>query len=126
MEDLSLETGVKFDCLVPVPLHFYRKNWRGFNQAEEIAKEIGKKMNLESEDLLVRSKMTKQQSLSVGKKDREKNVKGVFKVKEGSSVKGKNILIVDDVFNTGASMKECVQILKRGGAGQVWGLALAH
>ncbi len=128
LKGFSFESGEKFDLLVPVPLHFYRENWRGFNQAEEIALAISGKMKVPVKRVLVRNKRTKQQSLLSNRKEREKNVKGVFEVdKEYKSIlRGKKILLVDDVFTSGADMRECTKVLKRSGATVVWGLAMAH
>ncbi len=128
LKNFRFESGVDFDSLVPVPLHFYRENWRGFNQAEVIASLVGGKMKVMVVNMLKRKRRTKQQSLLSDKKDREKNVKGAFVVKKENSfrVKNKKILLIDDVFTSGADMKECTKVLKRAGAEVVWGLALAH
>ncbi len=128
LKNFRFESGVDFDSLVPVPLHFYRENWRGFNQAEVIASLVGGKMKVRVVNMLKRKRRTKQQSLLSDKKDREKNVKGAFVVKKENSfrVKNKKILLIDDVFTSGADMKECTKVLKRAGAEVVWGLALAH
>jgi len=128
LRNFKFETGEKFDYLVPVPLHYYRENWRGFNQAEEIAKVIGNKMNIDVLDMLKRTRKTKQQSLILDKKLREKNVKGAFEIRRGeaNTLRGKRVLLVDDVFTSGADMKECTKVLKEAGVEMVWGLALAH
>lgn len=128
LKNFQFESGESFDYLVPVPLHFYRENWRGFNQAEEIARVIGKKMKVEVKEVLRRKQKTKQQSLILEREMREKNVKGAFEVRENfkKKLKGKKILLVDDIFTSGADMRECTKMLKRKGAAVVWGLALAH
>jgi len=112
------------DLVVPVPLHWRRLNWRGFNQAEEIAKAIdGQPLRLSK--MLIRTKNTKQQA-RLKLEERKENVKGAFKVVNRDKLKGKRILLMDDVFTTGESMKECCRVLKRAGASQVWGLVLAR
>ncbi|HSV94407.1 MAG TPA: ComF family protein [Spirochaetia bacterium] len=128
LKNFRFETGEKFDYLVPVPLHFYRENWRGFNQAEETALVVGKRMKIRVFDVLVRKRRTKQQSLILDRKEREKNVKGAFEVsrENNKALKGKKVLLVDDVFTSGADMRECTKILKKAGVEIVWGLALAH
>jgi len=128
LKSFRFETGEKFDYLVPVPLHFYRENWRGFNQAEEIALVVGKKMKVEVLNALTRKRKTKQQSLILDRKEREKNVKKAFTIRKeiGKRLKGKKILLVDDVFTSGADMRECTRVLKKAGVEMVWGLALAH
>lgn len=128
LRKFTFETGEKFDYLIPVPLHFYRENWRGFNQAKEIAMVVGKKMRVPVLDGLMRTRKTKQQSLILDKKQREKNVRGAFVVgdDEKKKLKCKKVLLVDDVFTSGADMRECTKVLKKAGVEVVWGLALAH
>lgn len=126
LKKIRFESGENFDCLVPVPLHFYRENWRGFNQAEEIANVIGEKLKIKVSKALIRKRKTKQQSLILDRKEREKNIKGAFETTKGAKLKGKKILLVDDVFTSGADMRECTKVLKKAGAEVVWGLALGH
>lgn len=128
LKGFYFETGESFDFLVPVPLHFYRENWRGYNQATEIAKVVGEKMGIEVFEALRRKRKTKQQSLISDKVAREKNVKDAFEVKDDykKQIGGKKVLLVDDVFTSGADMRECTKMLKRAGVQKVWGLALAH
>lgn len=128
LKDFEFEIGEKFDFLVPIPLHFYRENWRGFNQAEEIAKEFGRQINLPIEKVLKRIRRTKQQALLKTKEEREENIKQAFAVEESwkGKLKGNKILLVDDVFTSGADMRECTRVLKKAGVVVVWGLVLAH
>lgn len=137
-EKLVIETGIKFDYLVPVPLYFYRQNWRGFNQAELIAWELQKKIGGEVVNLLARNKNTKQQALMKSRRERINNTKDAFSVKtqklknsktlnfEDLDLRGKKALLVDDVFTTGSNMKECCKVLKREGVAVVWGFVLGH
>ena len=126
MKDTVFESGVEFDAVVPMPLYFYRENWRGFNQAELVATQIEKGMGIRTEKWLVREKNTKQQSLLMSFGERETNLEGAFGIAEGEEVKGKKVLLVDDVFTSGASMREAARSLKKAGVRMVWGLALAH
>lgn len=128
LKNFKFETGESFDYLVPVPLHFYRENWRGFNQAEIMALVVGQKMGIKVCNAIERVRRTKQQSLILDKKLREKNVKGAFEIqkKMRKGLKGKKVLLVDDVFTSGADMRECTKVLKKAGVEMVWGLALAH
>jgi ComF family protein len=128
LRNFRFETGVAFDYLIPVPLHFYRQNWRGFNQAEEIALVVGRRMKAPILNVLTRSRKTKQQSMISDRKEREKNVKGAFSIRNenGKKLKGKKVLLIDDVFTSGADMRECARVLKKMGVEMVWGLALAH
>lgn len=102
--------------VIPVPLHWMRAWRRGYNQAEVIASEIAKAMNAELRtDLLYRRRRTKTQT----KQDMENkmaNVKGAFALKEKALAKTsgfRHILIVDDVFTTGATLKECHRTLRQ-------------
>lgn len=110
--------------VVPVPLHSKRKKWRGFNQAEILAKSLAKSFKVDFAELLIRVIDTKTQ-VGLKRDERRKNVKGAFALKSGESVKGKNVLLVDDVYTSGATMGECCRVLKRAGAGEVWGMAVA-
>jgi len=131
MRNLTFETGTEFDFLVPMPLFYLRENWRGFNQAEEIAKEVEKKTKIPLVKLLVRKRNTKQQAKIERAEERKKNVKGAFVLSEEAKIQKKRlkesrVLLVDDVFTSGESMKECTRILKRVGVSKVWGLVLAR
>lgn len=107
------------DIVVPIPLHWTRHNWRGFNQAEVVAKLTGLKVV----KALIRSKMTKQQA-KLDKKMRRINIRNAFKI--NGYVKGKRVLLVDDVYTTGESMREAGRVLKKAGVKSVWGLVLAR
>jgi len=128
LKNFKFETGFVFDYLVPVPLHYYRENWRGFNQAEEIAKAIEMALKVPTRKILIRKRKTKQQSLLSNRKEREENIKGAFEVLTGEKpiIRGKKVLLVDDVFTSGADMRECTKVLKKAGVETVWGIALAH
>lgn len=106
----------------PMPLYWRRQNWRGFNQAEIIAKILAKKFNLNLVDCLERIKQTKPQA-DLKRKERLANVKNIFKVKAKPAGA---VLVVDDVWTTGATMEEAIRTLRRAGVKQVWGLTLAR
>jgi len=111
--------------IVEVPLHWRRYNWRGFNQAEIIARILSEMTGfgrLEKE--LVRKKATKVQ-VKLDKEERRKNIRQAFEVK-GDLSGVRRVLIVDDVWTTGATMREAVKALKKAGVSEVWGLTLAR
>jgi ComF family protein len=116
-----------FEALVPVPLFSRRELWRGFNQAELLAGEVGGFLLIPVLNQAVkRIKNTKTQ---VGKnqKARQKNMLDAFAPGlEIAEVKGKKILIVDDVVTTGETIAAVAKILKLAGASEVWGLCLAR
>ncbi len=114
-----------FDLILPVPLHKNRIASRGFNQSEILIRSLsyGRKFSFSS-DILYRERDTKQQ-VTVPFDTRGENVKGAFCVRERNFLKGKNILLIDDVFTTGATAKECSKTLLDGGANRVYLLVLA-
>lgn len=113
--------------LLPIPLHPRRKRWRGFNQAELLGEMIAANLNLPFEpDLLLRIKNTKPQTQLKGDK-RKENIRGAFEISPNILVSQyPNILLFDDVWTTGATLKEAAKVLKRAGAEKVWGLTLAR
>ncbi|MEQ8221502.1 MAG: ComF family protein [Candidatus Eremiobacterota bacterium] len=114
-----------FDLILPVPLHKNRIASRGFNQAEILIRTLSYRMEfISSSDILYRKRDTKQQ-VTIPFDTREKNVKGAFGIRDHNSLKGKNILLVDDVFTTGATAKECSKTLLDSGANRVYLLVLA-
>ena len=112
------------DFAVPVPLHQKRLKERGFNQSEEIFGEWLAKKNLPLKNILIRTKETPK-LYDLGKADREKVLTGVFAAVEQFDLSGKKILIVDDIFTTGTTCKECAKVLKSLGAEKVFVLAFA-
>ncbi len=128
VNDLLAERIWKFNIpqefvLVPIPLHVRRKNWRGFNQAELICQILAKKFGCKTQNLLKRQVETKTQ-VGLTREERKKNIKGAFTL-NSSNVRGKTIILVDDVYTTGATMGEACRLLKQSGARVVWGMAIA-
>lgn len=114
--------------LVPIPLSIKRLRKRGYNQAELLANELGRRFELEVWSLLQRVKETKPQ-YGLKREERIENMKGAFTLTTALSQeergKRKIVILVDDVLTTGSTMSEAAKILKRNGFGQVWGVALA-
>ncbi len=111
------------DLLVPVPLHPRRLRRRGFNQAILLARTFPDlPLGLE---VLVRRRPTLPQ-VKLSPQERQLNVKGAFAVPDPSAVKGKSVLMVDDVFTTGATVKECARALHRAGVARVDVLTVAR
>jgi len=113
--------------LVPVPLHKRRERWRGFNQTELIAKEIGLRLNLEvNNNNLYRTRYTYPQ-VKLTRQQRLKNIVNAFQVKNNFSSDGcKKVILLDDVMTTGATLQECAKVLKESGASKVWAVVLAR
>ncbi|MGV8056474.1 MAG: ComF family protein [Smithellaceae bacterium] len=116
----------EYSLLLPVPLHIKRLRDRGFNQSLLLAKKIGKKYKLPVNfSLLKRCKFTLTQT-GLNKTEREKNIKGSFVVADKKKVHGKNIILIDDVYTTGATVNECAKILLKAGAQKVAVLTLSR
>ena len=120
---ICLELVSAADLLVPVPLHPKRIKRRGFNQALLLAQAFpGVPMAREA---VVRTRHTAPQ-VGLNPKERRDNVKGAFAVPDPGLVKGKNVLLVDDLFTTGSTVKECARVLRKAGARQVEVLTVAR
>lgn len=116
MTDLLLAHEERFWLITYVPLSARRQTWRGYNQAELLAREIGRRMNLPVAPLLRRARKTKVQSRLSAQK-REENLKGAFALEEGAELMaGQRILLVDDIATTGATLRECSAVLEQAGA----------
>ncbi|MBM4255774.1 MAG: ComF family protein [Deltaproteobacteria bacterium] len=106
----------QYDLIIPLPLHLERLRWRGFNQALLLARAVGKVHGVVSNPfLLERSRPTVPQT-QLTDKDRHTNVKGAFTVATPDQVKEKQILLVDDVYTSGATVCECAATLISAGA----------
>lgn len=108
------------DLVLPVPLHLKRLKERGFNQSGLLAGELARKLHVPvSFNLIVRKNRTQPQT-RLNRKERLKNVKGAFELAEAQRVRGRRILLIDDVFTTGTTLSECARTLKKkGGASEV-------
>jgi ComF family protein len=114
------------DLIVPIPLHKTRLRQRGFNQALLLASGIGKRFHIPlSYDNLVRLRATRPQ-VELSGEERIKNVAGAFSLVRPRDVRSKTIILVDDVFTTGATMNECAAVLKDAGAAHVMALTVAR
>jgi len=121
----KLEEYGKNACIVPVPLHRKRLNFRGFNQSEVLAEEIFKNTGIKTENLLVRIKNTEPQA-QLERTERLTNVKNAFEIKPSAKInQTKTYLLLDDVCTTGSTINECAKILKKYGAKTVIGLTVA-
>lgn len=123
-----------FDLIMPVPLHKKKLRLRGFNQAHLLVKDwpaIAAVLTGRPEDIhiepgiLVRKKWTRSQT-GLGRSGRISNMKNVFDLTDASLVRGRRILLVDDVFTTGSTVNECARVLMHGGAECVNVLTLAR
>lgn len=111
------------DFIVPVPLSPHKAKMRGYNQAELLARHLANyfKLNLKSD--IISSKYVKNSQAKLTPEKRRANVVGKFQAKR--SAKNKNIILIDDVLTTGATLSACWQTLKEKGAKNIWAITLA-
>lgn len=118
--------GCVIDIIIPVPLHTKRLRWRGFNQALILGREMGRRWLLPVDPfVLLRSQETQPQT-QLAEEDRRKNVRGAFSVAPGKAIARKAVLLVDDVYTSGATVNECSRTLRRAGAEKVYVLTLGR
>ena len=116
------------DTIIPVPLHYFRFIHRRFNQSALLASVLSKKTGIKHlPNALKRSRHTTPQT-GLTRKQRETNVKGAFTINKryAGGIKGKNILLIDDVLTTGSTIEQCTKTLLKSGAAQVNVLTLAR
>ncbi len=113
--------------IIPVPLHGKRLKARGFNQASIIAQTLSKSLRLVLDDVsLLRVSGTEQYRAGLDAKGRHDTVAGAFQVRHSRLVAGEDILLIDDVFTTGATVSACAEALSQAGAGNVFVLTIAR
>ncbi|MCX5850308.1 MAG: ComF family protein [Deltaproteobacteria bacterium] len=116
----------EYSFIIPVPLHIKRLRERGFNQSLILARAIEKKRQIPVNfSLLKRHKFTETQT-GMNKTERKQNIKGAFEVGDNKKVAGNNIILVDDVYTTGATVNECAKTLIKAKAKKVTVLTLAR
>ncbi len=121
--ELQRQAGFRPQLVVPVPLHRSREKERGFNQSALLARRVAKELQVPSAELLVRNRETVSQT-KISRRERVINVRGAFSCPSGIEA-GTRILLIDDIFSTGATMKEAAGCLKRGGA-IIYGAVVAY
>lgn len=111
-------------CLIPIPLYWQRQNWRGFNQSEKLANKLAEILKLKTDNLVLkRRKKSINQATIKNRQIRQKNIQDVFQVNDGVKVP-KNIILIDDVITSGATMTAAWKTLKSSGADLGWALSL--
>ncbi len=124
MADYLTKYPLVLDILVPVPLHGKRLNERGYNQAALLALELGRLIDAPvDQKTLVRRRDTASQARTPTAEQRQQNVAGAF-FASGRDLKGKRVVLVDDVCTSGATLDSCAESLKKAGVASVWGLTL--
>ena len=110
-----------YDMMVPIPLDRKKARERGFNQAELIArmlKNLGAENKVEVRLIIKKKKKTAPQS-QLRRRERLNNLNHAFSIKKSGDIKGKHILLIDDIFTTGSTVNECARLLKENGAERV-------
>jgi ComF family protein len=126
LQDYLVANPVPGEVLVPVPLHQKRLRERGYNQSCLLARELGKLINLPVvDDCLIRQWHASPQARASTVDERRSNVDGAFTCRD-HRLRGKPVLVVDDVSTSGATLDACAVALKAAGATTVWGLVLAR
>jgi ComF family protein len=123
MQALPLDSN--FDLIMAMPLH-WRKRWeRGFNQAELLAEPVARRYGMRLATNLRRARYTKSQA-GLSEPARRENLRGSFRVHRPEQLAGKRVLVIDDVFTTGATLRAAAAVLKSAGAAHVSALTLAR
>ena len=124
--DYLAANSVPGEVLVPVPLHPKRLRERGYNQSILLAKELGKLADLPVvDDCLMRKRYALPQARTSTMEERRDNVAGAFACRD-CGLRDKQVLLIDDVSTTGATLDACAAVIKSAGAALVWGLVLAR
>ena len=120
------ENSVFCDIITWVPLNAKRLRRRGYDQARLIAEETAKLMGVECVQLLTKTRNIRAQSLTGGAAERKRNVSGVYSPCDTELIKGRHVLIIDDIVTTGATLAECAGVLTKCGAASVTAATLAR
>ena len=113
------------NLILPVPLHQLKKAERGYNQSFYISKGLSGEVNIPIYSKIIRRIKYTQSQTRMNFLERQKNIEEAFKVKNKKKIKGKNILLIDDVITTGATISECGRILLNSGAKSVYAASVA-
>lgn len=114
------------DIIMPVPLHPKRLRWRGFNQAALLARQVSRAYAVPLDPFTLKRTRATQPQTQLNEPERRRNVRGAFALRTASALEGKKVLLVDDIYTSGATVNECSRTLKKGGAATVHVLTLAH
>jgi ComF family protein len=112
--------------IVPVPLHPKRLRWRGFNQSVLLARQISRDYKIPMDPFVLRRNKETPAQTQLTEEERRRNVRAAFTLNPENSVEGKRILLVDDVYTSGATVNECSRTLKKHAAKEVYVLTLAR
>jgi ComF family protein len=114
------------DLIVPVPLHPKRLRWRGFNQALLLGRQLSKAYGIPTDPFVLRRIRETPPQTQLNEEERRRNVRGAFALAPERPLEGKRVLLVDDVYTSGATVNECSRTLTRSGAERVYVVTLAR
>ena len=115
--------GEPVDGIVPVPLHWFRRLTRGYNQTDLLADQLGRRLGIPKISCLRRTRRTRQQA-KMNREERRRNILHAFACR--TSPEGRRLLLLDDVFTTGSTLKAATEALLEGGAASVSVLTVAR
>jgi competence protein ComFC len=118
--------ALQAEAVVPVPLHAVRLRERGYNQADLIARPLARMLGLPFRSYLLVRTRPRPDKLRLTRRERWETVRGAYAAREGAQVDKLRVLLVDDVFTTGATLDACSRALRKAGAAQVLGLTVAR
>jgi ComF family protein len=118
---------VDHDMVIPVPLDLARLRWRGFNQAAMLARSLAARHRRPWQPMALSRCRSTPPQVGLNVEERRRNVAGAFAMRHGAAVRGRTVLLVDDVMTTGATVNECAKTLRQaGGATRIDVLVLAR
>ena len=115
-----------YDWMLPVPLHPKRLRQRGFNQAVLLGRTVAGTFAIPFDTTVLQRRVHSSPQVGLGRNERKANARGAFAVNTPGRIEGKNIVVVDDVYTTGSTVRECARVLKKAGAASVAVLTLAR
>jgi ComF family protein len=118
--------SAEIDLVAPVPLHWWRKWIRGYNQSEAVARELAEALQVTFAPRALRRVRWTPQQVQPTREARRENVKDAFQVSKGARLAGKAVLLVDDVMTTGSTLSEAARMLRNAGADRVVVAVLAR
>jgi ComF family protein len=124
VEALEVRGDLAFDALVPVPMDPRKERRRGYNQAELLARAAARRLSIACDAALLTKRGDHETQSRLTRRERAANVKGAFSA--SPAVKGKSLLLIDDICTTGATLRACAAQLKRAGAKRVCAIAVAR
>jgi ComF family protein len=115
-----------YTMIMPVPLHIRRLRERGFNQSLLLAKVLSARYTIPLDFVTLKRERDTPPQTTMGRKERQANIKGAFVVADKESVRKQHVLLIDDVYTTGSTLAECTRVLLKNGAARVGVLTLAR